>query len=99
MTAEVVLRGDVAGLQNARNTSRIAVPINAVFADTTGKAHVWVVDTKTMKVEKRPVTVGEPTGENQVWVLDGLRPGETIAVTAVHELKEGEKIRNLPESY
>lgn len=99
MTAEVVIRGEVAGVQNARNTSRIAVPVNAVLADTNGKPHVWVVDTTTMQVGKRPVSLGEPTGSNQVWVLDGLETGDTIAVTAVHELKEGDTIRDLPESY
>ena len=45
------------------------------------------------------VAIGEPTGSREVWVLSGLEAGETIAVTAVQELVEGDEIRYLPETY
>ena len=98
MTAEVVIRGEVTGTETGGGT-RIAVPINAVFSDPSGDSRVWVVDPDTMTVHSRKVTLGEPTGENEIWVVEGLKPGETIAVAAVHELKEGETVRPLPESY
>jgi len=99
MTAEVTVQGTLTGEEKTSGRMAIAIPVNAIFSDTAGKPHVWVVDTTTMTVHKRAVTLGEPTGEDQVWITAGLEPGETIAVTAVQQLEEGEKIRNLPETY
>jgi len=96
MTAEVVVRGEVSGTASG---NRIAIPVSAVVADDSGNARVWVVDPDTGVVHSRSVKLGEPTGQNEVWVLEGLEPGEAIAVAAVHELKEGETVRPLPETY
>jgi len=99
MTAEVSLQVSLAGEESRDGRSMIAVPVSAVFSDTAGTPQVWVVDTGTMTVHRRAVTLGEPTGQGEVWITGGLEPGETIVLTAVQQLEEGEQIRNLPESY
>jgi RND family efflux transporter MFP subunit len=71
------------------------IPAIAVFADEAGESHVWVVDSDTMTVSKRKVTTGEITGTESVQILDGLDPGERIAVSAITQLQEGIKVRDL----
>ncbi len=66
------------------------VPIHAVFSDAHRKPHVWVVEKG--QVHSRAVEVGEMTG-SEIHVLSGLRPGETIAISGVHQLQEGQPVR------
>jgi multidrug efflux pump subunit AcrA (membrane-fusion protein) len=99
MTAQVVLRTGVSAETAVSGRVGVAIPALAIFADEAGEAQVWVVDTSSMTVHVRKVEVGEPTGSKDVWVLGGLEAGETIAVTAVQELVEGDEIRYLPETY
>jgi RND family efflux transporter MFP subunit len=99
MTAQVVLRLDMAAEDAVAEGVGFAIPALAVFADEQNRAQVWVVETSGMTVHRRQVEIGEPTGSREVWVLSGLEAGETIAVTAVQELVEGNEIRYLPESY
>ncbi len=67
------------------------VPVVAVRTDETGQAFVWVLD-DDMRVHRRPVEVGEIAGE-RIRLLDGLEPGERIAVSGVHNLREGMRVR------
>lgn len=99
MTAQVVARTSVSVEKAEGGSVGFAVPALAVFANEAGQAQVWVVDTAAMTVHLRQVQAGEPTGERDVWIVDGLQAGETIAVTAVQELVEGDEIRNLPVTY
>lgn len=66
------------------------IPAHAVFADPQRKPHVWVVEDG--KVHVREVEVGEMAG-GEIHVLSGLGPGETIAVSGVHQLQEGQRVR------
>ena len=99
MTAQVVLQTEMAAEAAADSGVGFAVPALAVFADEKSQAQVWVLDTAKMSVHRRAVDVGEPMGVRDVQVLSGLQAGETIAVTAVQELVEGDVIRYLPETY
>jgi RND family efflux transporter MFP subunit len=99
MTAQVVLQAEVAAEEAAASGVGFAIPALAVFADEKSQAQVWVLDTAKMSVHRRAVEIGEPTGVRDVKVLSGLQAGETIAVTAVQELVEGDVIRYLPETY
>jgi len=99
MTAQVVLRITASAEEATAEGVGFAIPALAVFADEQSRAHVWVVETSDMTVHRRQVEIGEPTGSKEVWVLSGLEAGETIAVTAVQELVEGNEIRYLPETY
>ena len=99
MTAQVVLRTTASAEDAAAAGVGFAIPALAVFADEKSQAQVWIVDTAKMTVHQRAVEIGEPTGVKEVWVLSGVEAGETIAVTAVQELVEGDEIRYLPVSY
>ena len=76
-------------------SNRILIPAIAVVSDESGQAHVWVYDSDTTTVDQRKVTVGDLTGTKDIQILDGLNPGDTIAVTGVGQLREGMKVRPL----
>ena len=75
----------------------IVVPAVAIFADEAGSPHVWVVDQTTGRVERRPVRTGELSGADSIVVVEGLVPGEDIAVSAVSQLREGVTVRPIEE--
>jgi RND family efflux transporter MFP subunit len=64
---------------------------SALFEGTGGATYVWLVDTSTMTVHRqqvktlRPGTVG--------FLVEGLKPGQTIVTAGVHYLKEAQKVR------
>jgi multidrug efflux pump subunit AcrA (membrane-fusion protein) len=66
--------------------------LSAVFGASEGKQmYVWVV--KDNKAYKREVTVHAPTGEAQVIISQGLKPGEEIIIAGVNQLVEGESVK------
>lgn len=70
------------------------VPLSAVFGESEGKkTYVWVLNGN--KVNKREVTVYSPTGEAQAFISKGLKPGETIIIAGVHQLVEGETVKEI----
>jgi len=93
MTATVVASAQL----GESSGEKYVIPAIAVFADDAGNSNVWVVDPDTMKVSKRKVTTGNLTGEDSIQVLEGLIPGEKIAVTGVVQLREGMEVRDLSE--
>jgi RND family efflux transporter MFP subunit len=76
---------------------RIAVPAIAVFADEAGVSHVWVVDPGSNAVKSRRVTTGDLTGTDSIVISGGLAPGETIAISATTQLRDGMTIRPVEE--
>ena len=89
MTAQVTIQFGAAGDDD------FAVSALSVFGGDDGESRVWVVDPQDMTVHERRVSLGEVTGDNEIWILEGLEPGEMIAVAAVHRVREGTKIRPL----
>src|SRR5262245_59804700 len=86
MTASVTLtfrRASVLG-------NRILVPIAAVFKDESGQQAAWIVGPDE-KVTRRPVRIGEAAG-SRIEVLEGLQPGDRIAVAGVTLLRDGMKV-------
>jgi multidrug efflux system membrane fusion protein len=75
----------------------ILIPAVAVFADNAGKAQVWVVDPKTRQVHRRAVKTGELSGSDSIRITDGLSADETIAVSGVSKLHEGQTVRPLQQ--
>lgn len=65
----------------------ILIPTHAVVADDDGNPTVWVIDPGTMRARRRVIEVGELTGA-RVELRSGLRQGEMIAVSGVHQLYE-----------
>jgi membrane fusion protein, multidrug efflux system len=75
---------------------RILVPISAVFKDATGEQVAWVIG-PDLTVSRRPVKLGEATG-GQIEIVDGLQPGDRIAVVGVTFLRQGMKVRDLGDA-
>jgi multidrug efflux system membrane fusion protein len=75
---------------------RILVPISAVFKDATGEQVAWVIG-PDLTVSRRPVKLGEATG-GQIEIVDGLQPGDRIAVVGVTFLRQGMRVRDLGDA-
>jgi membrane fusion protein, multidrug efflux system len=92
MTASVTLtyrRASILG-------NRILVPIAAVFKEDSGGQVAWVIGPEN-KVMRRPVKIGPPSG-TQIEIVEGLGPGDRIAVAGVPFLREGMKVRDLGDA-
>ena len=73
------------------NKTEVAVPLAALMSEGE-QQYVWVVDTKSMVVSKRGVTVEEGIGET-MRVTAGLAPGDTIVGAGAAYLSEGIQVR------
>jgi len=91
MTAMVWAESSEAGEDASTNT--FVLPAAALFADETGKSHVWVVDTQNNTVQRRAVQTGKLSGTAEIGVTGGLKAGEMVAVSAVSRLREGMEIQ------
>jgi multidrug efflux system membrane fusion protein len=91
------MTGTVTAVSEAAAGDAVMVPAAALAADKSGSSHIWVVDPDSMTVSLRPVTTGALTGSDSILVTEGLRPGETIAVSAVSTLRKGMKVSDLSE--
>lgn len=80
-----------AALETDEDAGKISVPLGAILSDGT-KRYVWVVNTKTMVVKKRVVSVDDDVGE-EVTLQSGLKAGETIVAAGAAYLHDGMKIR------
>jgi multidrug efflux system membrane fusion protein len=81
--------------EDAEAGTEMIVPAIAVFADDAGRPQVWVVDPQTRQVHRRAVTTGELTGSDSIRIVSGLNADETIAVSGVSKLREGQTVRAL----
>lgn len=81
--------------EDAEAGTEMIVPAIAVLADAEGRPYVWVVDPQTKQVHRRAVTTGELTGSDSIRIISGLNADETIAVSGVSKLREGQTVRAL----
>lgn len=72
----------------------LTIPAAATLADEEGGAYVWLFDAGSSTVTRRPVELGVLTAGN-VEVKGGLARGDRIAVSGVHQLREGMDVRPL----
>ncbi len=72
----------------------LLVPASSVAADEQGNAYVWVVRPESMQTIRVAVELGTMSGA-EVRVLKGLKSGDQIAISGVHFLREGMKVRPL----
>jgi RND family efflux transporter MFP subunit len=91
MTATVAVSATISAEVDV--SAPVAIPAHAVFSDESGNPNVWVVDPEALIVHRRPISLGPVTGTEGVTVLDGLAPGERIAIAGVHFLREGQPVR------
>jgi RND family efflux transporter MFP subunit len=91
MTAQVTVLPD----QGERpEGSAYAVPVESAATGDDGRAFVWKIDPGTMQASRLPVELGEFRGK-QVLIESGVAPGDLIAASGVHHLREGMKVRRL----
>jgi len=88
MTARVVLEMTDA----AQPPHGLRIPIQAVVSDPDGTSFVWVVDPETLAVARAPVSLGALRG-GEVEITQGLAPGQIVAISGVHELRDGTVVR------
>jgi membrane fusion protein, multidrug efflux system len=67
------------------------LPLAAVM-EHQGRSAVWLLDTTSMTVQVRPITVAGADG-NEVVVAGGLEPGQVVVTAGVHTLTPGQKVR------
>lgn len=70
------------------------LPSSAVFNDENGKPSVWIVDPKTMTLQKRHVTVTR-LSNTSIRVTQGLKPGDRVVTAGVYFLKANQKVKYL----
>jgi multidrug efflux pump subunit AcrA (membrane-fusion protein) len=68
------------------------IPEGAVVSGDAHSVHAWKVETESMRVQRTPVSVGASRG-GALQVLEGLAPGDTIAVSGVHHLRDGQRVK------
>ncbi|MFH2065177.1 MAG: efflux RND transporter periplasmic adaptor subunit [Pseudomonadota bacterium] len=87
----------VTGNAQMREKSREAfmVPAISIVADVAGKPNVWIVDKETLKVQRRAVITGDLTGTDSIEIMDGLKSGDTIAISGVSLLRDGMQVSDL----
>lgn len=92
MTATVAMtyrRAEILG-------GRILVPATAILKESAGEQVVWVVG-PDQQVSRRPVKAGEAAG-GRIEIVEGLQPGDRIAVAGATFLREGMKVRDLGDA-
>ena len=72
------------------------VPARAVASDEAGNPFVWVISRETMKAERRAVELGE-LEDGEIFVTSGLEPGDWLASSGVHQLREGMQVSRFGE--
>ena len=88
MTAKVIISAPA----ETAGRSGMRIPANATVSDDEAKAFVWLVDPSSMQVRPVPVELGELSGAD-VTILSGLSDGDQIAISGVHQLREGMTVR------
>ena len=78
-------------INNAMQTASLTIPLSAVY-HTGSSPEVWVI--KDNVVNLRSVQTGNFSG-NQIQILAGLNPGETIVTAGVQKLRPGQKVRTI----
>jgi RND family efflux transporter MFP subunit len=79
-------------------TNKVIVPITAVLeANAENETIVWVLNRNTMTVQKRKVSVQGFASNSTLEIAEGLENGEWIVTAGIHKLKDGQKVKDLPE--
>ena len=84
-----ILSGELVDITFAPNTDSIYIPLATVTIEDSSYSVKVIVSGK--KIEKRQVQPGIIIG-NYIEILDGLNPGDTLAVAQNTFLKEGDKV-------
>jgi RND family efflux transporter MFP subunit len=91
MTAKVSIS---APRETPNGDAGLTVPAVAVAADESGESFVWRIDREAMTASKTPVELGALGGDS-VEVRSGLSDGDWVALSGVHQLREGMTVSRL----
>jgi len=93
----------------ARNDQAVTIPPGALVPRQSSQAtpgqdggpqhgpfDVWTVEPETGAVQRRPVDIGRMDNDSVV-ILSGLSPGESVVTAGVHHLRDGMRVRPLPQ--
>jgi RND family efflux transporter MFP subunit len=88
MTAEVALiLGETSG------STAYLVPVSAIAAgDEPGRGYVFVFDRETSTVKQTAISA-KGVQDNRVFVIEGVGPGDVIAVAGVSFLRDGQQVK------
>jgi len=89
MTASVRINSLVGAVGSSGG---VQIPARAALADEQGEAYVWKIDPSNMQVSRLAVELGSLAGDS-VTVTNGLANGDWVAVSGVHQLREGMRVR------
>jgi multidrug efflux pump subunit AcrA (membrane-fusion protein) len=74
--------------------SEFLIPVTAVFTDPDKqKSFVWLIDETALTISRHEIIPGKLTGRGLK--VQGLQPGQWIAVAGVELLREGQKVKIL----
>lgn len=90
MTANITITVPAGDAETVAGTA-LSIPASAVLSDDQGNSTVWKLDPATMTVSRATIQLGDMSG-SQVRVLAGLNPGDRIATSGVHNLREGMQV-------
>ena len=79
--------------KNADFKTRIMIPAFAVMGADDGSSYVWIVDRSDMTVHKKRIELGQMTGQDNIFITDGLIGGELLVVAGMKSLQEGMKVQ------
>ena len=83
-------------LDNALDNESFIIPVTAVFeGDTDKSASVWILNKDANTISKKSVEVGSLISNNAIEISNGLTPGEWVVSAGVHQLVEGQKVKQL----
>ncbi|MES2318982.1 MAG: efflux RND transporter periplasmic adaptor subunit [Pseudomonadota bacterium] len=74
-------------------TPVIRVPLTALFHEK-GATSVWIVENGAVTLA--PVQIGGTAG-NEVVLVGGVKPGQTVVTAGVNLLKQGQKVKIMPK--
>jgi RND family efflux transporter MFP subunit len=94
MTAEATF--SLARDDGLRETGGVMIPFAAARPEADDRFSVFVFDSETSTVKKRPIRTGGVHG-NEIFVLEGLEDGEIIATAGVTFLRDGQQVTLLDE--
>jgi len=75
---------------------RIFVPVSAIFEVAPGEQVAWIIG-QDQTVKRSAVKTGAVSG-GRIEIVNGLQPGDRIAVAGVTFLREGMKVRDLGDA-
>jgi RND family efflux transporter MFP subunit len=73
----------------------ITLPLQALLVES-GATHAWRYDAARGTVRRTRVSIGNVAG-NEVVVTEGLNAGDVVVTAGAHQLKEGQRVKLLPE--